>query len=349
MFQDDKIGIGWGRLAPMDEFGRFDGLKWTLDEAKAKIEFDAVSKAGANLVRVMPYGVWGKHPGGKKTYQFQPYVLDAVKDKWDLAIFNDYYFPIMKKIFALANDVGLTVLFDLFDNCQFHGAYAKYSPWFSNVQGLTSFYGKGADVYSKRWVSTMTLRYAAFDMIWGFGNEMENAAFPDFAKRVIFPYINLRKIPFSRLTYGATMKNTGAVDSIQDTVRKAVRNEFGLVAEKDIIQEDHGFSFTWGLSTWGSKPYRKLFSDDGCYTGKSLCDIRPGKGARPSAAEWGNLSLDILKKYPTSLGGRARLISFEHLPAGYSTGSLECKVAPIRAISAAYRARFGTWPKNYKS
>jgi len=361
MIQDDKCGIIYGDLCPMalDQHGRFDGKKFTLDEDGLRVELQAAANAGANAVRFLPdfTGVWGKHPGGKKS-QFQPCVLNAKETAWILGTYskdkgwipawNTYFFPIQDRIFQIANEAGLTVIYCLFEGCQFNSGARIWSPWYSNEQGITTFYDPKADIFSKPWVGTMTVRAARRDVILGFGNELENKAAPDFVERVIFPYLKIRKWSLSRVTLGATAKIVGAGDSIQDLIRKKVRDTFGLVMEKDVIQEDHGWPFTATLPLWGPKPYRKLYSDDGFYGGHSLCD-KSFKGVRPSATEWGKLSLDILKKYPAAASGRERLISFEHLPAGYSTGNLECKIAPIKAISTAYHNKWGVWPKNYKS
>jgi len=335
MIQDDKIGIVYGLMGLLQDdagFVKFDGKKWMLNETALKAHLEAIAKAGANAVRFLPWGVWGSHPGQKKAYQFQPYMLNQTTDKWDLSVFNNHYFPIVKRVFDIINGLNMTVVFPLFDNCQFHGGYRKWSPWFSNVQGLFSFYGADADKYTKRWVSTMTLRHAKNDVIWAFGNELENVACPAFVKRVIFPYIKLRNLDFNRLTYGATTK-VGSDDSIQDQVRLLVREAFGLKAEKNMMMEDHGFPFAASLPVWGKKPWRKIYSDDGFYGGKSLCDKRD-KGARPSAVEWWAKAAYILSHYPLSAPGRPRLISFEHLPGVYppNTG---CQVATIRSISGA--------------
>jgi hypothetical protein len=349
MFQDDKIGIGYGVLVPMalDQHGRFDGKKFTIDKAGLDVELKGAADAGANFVRCLPdfMGVWGKHPGGKKS-QFQPYVLNTKETAWILGKYNTYFFPIQDYIFARANNFGLTVLYDLFENCQFHGGYRVWTPWYSNEQGVTSFYGKNADPYSKPWVNTMMVRAARRDVILAFGNELENKAAPDFVERVIFPYIKLRKWPFDRLTYGATTKFSQGDSSVQHQLQIMVRDTFGVVAEKNIIMEDHGWPFTDSLIPW-VKDRRRIYSNDGFYFGHSPCD-KSFKGARPSAAEFGAMAKKILTKYPVSLGGRARLISFEHLPAGYSTGSLECKLAPVRAISKV-ATELGMKPKNYKA
>jgi hypothetical protein len=358
MFTDDKIGIGYGMLVPMalDQHGRFDGKTFTVDKPGLDLELESASKAGANFVRCLPdfMGVWGKHPGGKKS-QFQPYVLNTKQTAWILGKYNTYFFPIQDYIFGRANNFGLTVLYDLFENCQFHGGQRIWTPWYSNEQGVTSFYGKNADPYSKPWVSTMMVRAARRDVILGFGNELENKAAPEFVERVIFPYIKARKWPLGRMTLGATAKIVGSGDSIQDLIRKKVRATFGLVAEKDVIQEDHGWPFTATLPIWGNKPYCKCYSNDGTYLDPkdpraSKYDISGiGKGARPSAAAQGALAKVILTKYPASLGGRARLISLEHLPAGFSIATIKRKVEPVEAISEAYYKRFGVRPKNWRS
>jgi len=346
MMKDDKCGICFGRLCPMDEFGMFDGKKFTLDEAGFGVECDAAAHAGANIERFMAYGVWGPHKYKRKS-QFQPYVLDLKTNQWDLTKFNEYYFPMMRRILARAQAANMSIIFDLFDGCEFRGTESIWSPWAVNNQGIMNFYGKDADKYSREFFLKCISEFKDFDIIWSFGNEPENKGFPAMAERVILPIVKAKKLDFNRLAYGATTK-ISAKDSIQDRVRQLVRDKFGPAAEKCIIMPDHGWPFTASLPVWGKKPYRKLYSDDGCYTGASKCDIRVGKGARPSATQWGILAKSILTKYPAALGGRERLISFEHLPAGFSTGSLECKVAPIRAISKAYRNKFGKWPCNYK-
>jgi hypothetical protein len=346
MITDDKIGIGFGRLAPMDEFGSFDGTKFTLDEARLDKEDHAAANAGANFDHVFPYGVWGKHPGGKKDSQFQPYVLDTSRDKWDLSAFNSYYFPIMRRIFEIANGVNMSVIFDWFDNCQFHGDTKKWSPWISNVQGVETFYDTDADRYTRAWILRCLDAFAGLDVIWAFGNELDNQAFPEMAERIIIPIIKSKKLDFNRMTYGATTRIVSG-DSVQDLIRQAIGDQFGPVAEKNVIMEDHGWPFTDSLPVWGDRPWRKLYSDDGCYTGKSKCDTYSGQGARPSATEWGKMALDILKAYPAAVSGRERLISFEHLPAGGRSDNLDCQVETIKAISGAYRSRFGAWPSNY--
>jgi hypothetical protein len=385
MFQDDKCGIIYGDLCPMalDQHGRFDGKKFTLDEDGLRVELQVAADAGANAVRFLPdfTGVWGKHPGGKKS-QFQPYILNAKETAWVLGTYskdkgwtpayNTYFFPIQDRIFQIANEAGLTVIYCLFEGCQFNSGARIWSPWYSNEQGVTSFYEPKADVFSRPWVSTMMLRAARRDVILSFGNEINNQGSPDFVKRVIFPYLKLRKWDFNKLFYGATMMHMTYLGNHKyeekmyplEWIKGDLGDTFGDEAKLNTFREIHGCGgpiekddrpfgadVDQALSWWGKNPIRKVFSDDGCYLNDknaSKCDVRIGKGARPSAETWGAMAKMIFAKYPAAAGSRSKLINFEHLPAGFSTGSLECKVAPIKAISGAYRAKFGAWPKNYK-
>lgn len=336
MFKDDKVGIGYGMLGLFQDpaFVAFNGKAWTLDETFLKKHLKAMANAGANFVRVLPWGVWGPHKYGRRS-QFQPYVLNVDKNLWDLATFNAYYFPIVKRVFEIINGLNLTVLWDWFCNCQFHGGTRKWSPWYSNVQGITSFYGKDADKYTRRWLSTTILRYGYYDVIWGFGNELENRAAPDFVKRVIFPFIKAKNLPFDHLTYGATTKIV-AGDSNQDIIRNAVEDTFGKDAERSIFMEDHGWPFTASLPIWGKKPWRKIYSDDGYYDALDN---------RPSPTAWGAKAKFILTNYYSA--ARPQIISFEHLPPKGDHSKPEREAAAIRAISAAYKGKFRTWPTNY--
>jgi len=347
MLRDDKVGICFGRLAPMDEFGTFDGKKFNLDEARLGAECDAAADAGANIERFMAQAVWGPHPYGRRS-QFQPFVYDLKTKRWELEKRNDYYFPIMKRIVARNQASNKTTIISVFDGCELRGIASTFSPWVVNNQGVRTFYDPKADEYTGDFFRDCVSELKAYDIIWDF-NEPENAAYPAFFERVILPIVKEKKIPWTRLTYGATTKSEKP-NSVQDQVRTIVRDAYGRAAERTIIRPDHSFPFTESLKAL--EPYNTdLYSDDGCYLPPgltaSICDVRPGKGARPSARTWGKVSLAILKLHPIMAGVRGPLVYFEHLPAGFSIGDLLCWLAPIMAISASYRARFGCWPSNY--
>lgn len=352
MIQDDKAGIGFGRLDPMGQYGSFDGKTFHFDEKAGKTECDAVANAGGNYIHTMTHGVWNAHPGGRKS-QFQPFVLDTKTKRWSLRAngknnYNDYFFPTMKKIFKQHQDANLSTIFDLFNGCELRGIESAWSPWVVNNEGIHSFYEPAADEIIRDFFKDCISEFRGFDIIWS-ANETENRAYPGMFERVILPTARAKKIPWNRLSYGATTKML-TTDSNQDLVRQIVRNKYGKAAEKSILMPDHGFPFTKSLAFWGEMDWTAEYSDDGYYgngAGDSKCDVRPGKGARPSAKTWGKISLVILQTHPIAAVGRAPLIFICHLPAGFSTGDLACWLAPIEAIAASYRARFDRWPANY--
>lgn len=319
MFTDDKIRIGYGLMGLLQDdagFVTFDGKKWTFDADGFRAHIRKIKEAGADFVRTLAYGVWGSHPGQKKETQFQPYVLSG--DKWNLDKFNTYYFPIVEKAMTIINEEGIIIIFDLFDNCQFHGGYRKWSPWFNNVQGITSFYGKDADKYTKAWISTWIVRRdrKKFDIIFG-SNETENSAYPDFFKRIIVPYMKRGLLKPDRMTYGATTKIPDE-GSNQEKVRLIIRDTFGVAVERKIIMEDHGYPFTLSIPAWGKKPQEKLYSDDGLHP-------------RPLPSAWAARVKYILKYAGAD---RARFVNFEHLPDSYPI-DVALQVATIQAIKKA--------------
>lgn len=359
----DKCGIGWGRFVPMElsNYGSFDGTKFTLDEVGLDKEFRAVANAGANFVRVFPWGVWGNHPFGKRS-QFQPYVLDISRDKWDLSKFNGYYFPIMRRVFEIANSVNLSVMFCWFDACQFHGdSIKRWSPWANNVQDITRPEEKGADQYTRAWILKVLAEFGGYDALWSFGNEMIHASFPAFVSRVIVPIVRSKNLDFKRLTYGAHLtpypyegnheySRPADNPSVQDIVQGIFEDEFGLAAKMAVIRDAHGcggpceprdnerpYGETLDQALYTSKAaVRWLVSDDGVYNGNSLCDFDAQLRYRPAPATWGAMVRYVLGIHPNS--------NFEHIPNG---PDLACHIETFEAISQAYRDLFGKWPTNY--
>jgi hypothetical protein len=331
MLTDDKVGIVFGRLALMDEFGSFDGKVFKLDEKKALTECRAAKKAGANIVRTMGYGVWGEHKYGRKS-QFCPFMLGA-NNRWELDQRNAVYFDKLVRYFTIVNGEGLAVKYDLIDGCELRGLASTFSPWVINNQGVTEFYSKAADKFTVPYFEWCWDAFHKFDIIWSFGNEPENRGFPGMVKRVHLPFVKLHKIDTNRLSYGATTKPEIS-PSIQDQVRDVVRAELGMAASRNIVMPDHGFPFTTSVPITGKELCRKECSSDGYYFGHSACD-KSDKGARPSQGEWIAVVRRILTRYPISAPGRPRLWTFETLPAGFSTGTLACWMLALSAIRKA--------------
>jgi len=348
MLKDDKVGIIWGRYDPMDEYGRFDGKKFIFDDKQYDVEAKASSDAGANIAHHLAYAVWGARPEGSAS-QFQPFILNPKTKRWTLRKRNDYFLPILRKIASRNRTSNKTTMLSVFDGCELRGIASRFSPWVVNDEGVGSFYEPAADEFTAPLLRDCILELRGYDLIIDF-NEPENQAFPDFFRRVVMPVVEETKWPLKRLTYGATTKPK-IKPSIQDKVRAIVLKEWGRAADRTIIRPDHGFPHKESLTVL--EAYNTdMYSVDGTYLppspGASACDIQLGKGARPSPAAVRRVSLSILKAHPITAGGRSPLVYIEYLPAGFSTGNLVCWMAGIKAISSAYFATFGIWPKNYK-
>jgi len=338
-----KLTYGW--LCWSDEQAMLsrDAGVWTLHVERVREYLCGLANAGVDEVRILPYGVWGPRPDGILS-QFSPYV---VRDgKFDLSQFNDWYFPIMRRFIQAANEYGLRVRFVWFDNCQLHGKFKN--PWETNVQGVTSFYGKDADDHARAWIDRIILEFAGLDVSWAFGNETEDPEFVGMAKRVLIPAVRDHGLDPARLAYGACMtpvpwndaKQTYWGDStVQDLVRSEFAGAFGDAFAHQIEREVHGCGtstdrgsrFDQACNWWGGKhvgPFR--ISDDGTFNGASKCDREDDAHVRPSAEQW---------TATVNAGAGYNNIRYEHLPKG---GSLACQVATLRAI---YRAANGRWPE----
>lgn len=353
--------IIYGHLAMTDfSFGfvSFDGKTWALDEEAVKEHFCNISNAGASAVRILPYAVWEERPHGRKS-QFCPWVLGA-DNLWDLARFNEYYFPIMRRLFEIINSYNMTVWFPLFDNCQQQpGYWNKYSPWMHNSNGVSSFYDEAADKHCAAWVKRCFKEFSGLNMFWPWGNELaDRKPALEWTRRVIFPLIKELKIPYDRMTYGFTMGEVPYLGkgefadgpyTIQDTARKYFGMDFPPEKNKLLLLREVHKCGTLKLDDscpYGHRPAQAgywwgprravgpwLLSDDGVHE----CN-NPKDGGRPDAARW--------KAMATWALGLANYPSFEHLPEG---GDLDYQVGVIKAISKAYRDWHPKheWPENY--
>lgn len=328
-----------------------DGGAFTFDLKAWGQYCAAIANAGANAIRVLPYGVWGERAEGRKS-QFSPYVLEG--EKWNLGKWNPEYFTIMRKALEIANKYRLTVWFCWFDNCQLQkGTWTPMSPWMHNTQGITSFYEKGADKYCAAWVKKVIAEFGDLDIFWPWGNELNGDKTPAWARRVLFPLIKSLKIPYDRMTYGAVMddapylgegkfkdKATG-----QDIARKYFGEDFPPESNKfRLLREVHkcGTVKFDACTPFGKRPEQAAFwwgnkavgdfvlSDDGVKENWPSED-----GGRPDADRWGDMMARYLK-YKNA--------HFEHLPEG---GSLDYQVSVLRAMSEAYKAKHGKYPSNY--
>jgi hypothetical protein len=336
-----KLTYGW--LCWSDDAAMLsrDAGTWTLHVEPVREYLCAIANAGADEVRVLPYGVWGSRPDGLLS-QFSPY---AIRDgRFDLATFNPDYFRIMRRIIEAANEYGLRVRFALFDNCQLAGNYKN--PWETNVQRIASFYGPDADRYSRAWIERVVLEFSGLDVSYALGNETTDPEFVGMARRVLIPIVRELGLKPERLYFGATMTRVPVVgdaydldapSTVQDLVRSEFAGAFGDDFAHKITREVHGCGAFLGIGTfadqaanwWAGKPVGPFeLSDDGEWAGASLCDREDAGHVRPSAEQWtATIKATLCKN-----------VSYEHLPKG---GNLACQVQTLRAM---YRAIYGRWP-----
>ena len=342
--------------------------KWTLDEDAVNRLFCDVANAGATGIRVIPYNPWNAHPHGLSS-QFQPYIMSPDRAKFDLAHFNGWYFPIVRKYIEIAKKYGMTAWFALGDNCQFAGDYKKWSPWSSNTQGIGTFYESKAWPFVKAWFEKCLAEFAGLGVCWAWGNETNDPRMVDLVKTAILPVIRAKGLDLKNMAYGATMKEVdykpmpeGWVPTPEqprwdyypgmagtlDWLKKLVGDEMGDAAKFSIWKEVHSIGgkgypnipnrlhqalYWWARTSAGAARIRIWLSNDGVFDGNSECDVEIGGGVikrRPSAARMAEI-VGITMKYSNDF-------TYEHLP---KTKDIVCITATLKAM---YKAMTGKDP-----
>lgn len=333
----------------------FDGKSWALNEISTNQLYCAVANGGADSQRLLPWGVWGARPFGIRS-QFAPYVFSG--ERFDLSRWNDFYWPIVRRVIEIARSYEIKTWWCFGDNCQFHGAYRRWSPWVTNVNGVSTLWERAAHPFFKAMIEKSLAELGSLGVGWCWGNEMEAAHFQELAKAAIFPFLSSGQIAPENCTYGATMKsvpyvfnpetgkweyagNAGVLDQVKEDVGAA----FGDAAKLAIWKEVHGCggkgypavpNRLHQALTWWARPKDNgihiWLSDDGVWDGDSACDFETATDhRRPSAARWDNIVAES-KYYGNSF-------VFEHLPKG---GDVACQKATMKAI---YRALNGKDPE----
>jgi hypothetical protein len=340
-----------------DRFIRRESGTWALDEDALHDHLLAISDAGANALRIMPWGVWGPRPDGRAS-QFQAYALAG--DKWNLGEWNDYYFPIVRRVVEIANGCGLRVIFDYLDQCE---AGNQYSPWWNNTQNVDGFYDPRSYPFVKAFMLKAFDALAGLNIMHSFGNEMTNRAAIELFRHTFVPLKQERNIPSAACNFGGMLERVpydpvtgfyGGPTNVQDLIRggpfeeafgeaekfKVTRNVHSCGARMEIGSEWHQ-AVTW----WARKPPAfnigpVIVSDDGEWLGASPCDRVLYNGqwqVRPSAEQWA-ATMDATFAVADNF-------SFEHCPKSFSVA---CQVATFRAMAEAYKRRFGSYPQNWR-
>lgn len=331
--------------------------KWMLNEVGANELFCAVANAGATGIRVLPWAPWEAHPYGLSS-QFQPYRMNVDRTKFDLAAFNDYYFPLARRFIEIAKKYGLTTWFVLGDNCQFAGNYDRWSPWSNNAQGIGTFYESKAFPYFKKWFEKCIDEFAGLGVCWAWGNETNRPQMVDLARAAILPVVKARNLDFTKMTYGATMEEVDylpppaadqypGIAGTLDWLKKLVGDTLGDKAKLSIWKEVHSIggkgypkvpnrlhqALYWWART-ANNGIRIWLSNDGVFDGNSTCDVEQDGAVtkrRPSTERMAEI-VQITMAY-------ANDFTYEHLP---KTKDLVCITATLRAM---YRAMTGKDPE----
>ncbi|MFA5379483.1 MAG: hypothetical protein WC455_27245, partial [Dehalococcoidia bacterium] len=306
--------IGYSHICLTDPrfgFTEYKDGKWSLIDngEPLKKHLSAIANAGANGLRLIPYSVWQEHEG--KRSQFCPWVFDESTQKWDLSQFNDYYWPIMRKVVEIANACRLSVWFAWIDHCQFQkGWWNAYSPWIWNIQKIASAYDDKAGVFVQAFMRRSIDEFKGQAVYWHLGNEVMDARMPDFAYKYMFPVIKAKAISLDRIgagggrklhDYFGNGKYADKPNTIQDITRKRFGAFFGEDKKKLMVREVHGvgdyvddyrkFGDDIAEAVWlwakDHQPEHVVLGDwfadtDGQKKGDSKCD-KDTDGARPSA------------------------------------------------------------------
>jgi hypothetical protein len=300
----DKCWLIYGLICALGgpRYFSFNGTTWTFNSAEYRKHMKAVSEAGANAVRHLPYGGvwWTADRGYGKKGQLSPFTFVSEASGWNLSSWNETFFDLMRDVIEIENSLGMTTFYALSDNCEYAGAYKQYSPWVSNTHGIHSIYEAAAYPHFQAFIQKCQSEFAGLDVMWPLGNEMHNPAFRnlvsgtthDHTGGAVFPLIESSALDPNKLTYGADMFPDMAFlgpgnyeehpPTVQDLVKSDVGAEFGDPAKLNIYKEIHGCGKNDILSSAAEFPYspyghrvgqacawwktsliRKIFSDDG--------------------------------------------------------------------------------------
>ena len=384
---NDYMWIIWSRLTILGT-AKHQIIEYVKGKFRLKREdwrdwLKAISNAGANAFRIMPYAFW-KYESGDPDLpmqkRFQPYYFDPVKRKWDLARFNDYYFPILRTMLEDAKAARMVCWFSLFDNCQNHNKFP--TPWKNNLQGIKRFYQDWE--YTKFWIDKVLQEFKCLPVVYELGNEISaDGVSMEVAKewgiRVIH-YLLENGIAPENICLGATFPD---IKYTPEDTKKPFKAKYrnlsaelkksyvfrpdnkygGEHAKKAVFRPAHrcldqkteddkkfpktGIMLRGVLHWFGGKPKGSdpslVYSDDGTRYGGPSCDqdLQNNK-IRPGIEKWNN-GLDLIFSYNPRRGK----VAIEHLPSKKAT--LDCQVEILNFISERYKKKYGKFPRNKRN
>jgi hypothetical protein len=323
----------WGVVTFADRVFHFNKKKW-------RDKIDKISTVGGNMVRVLPYSLYGT-PSIEQV--FCPWQFDYSTNRFDLDKFSDNYFDIVSEAAALASTVqpdgpNVSLWYELFDDCGFRPEVIHLQPWTQNIQGISTMYDDTLQVY--RYVEEVIRRLAG-RVKMGLGNELNmnigvmqpawkgtrmfGRIFSMFktAGVEIFSYGTCVNVPGEEANYSALKGMQGDAEIVLG-VNEMIR----------ITRPVHNIALGGAYILkpcywWGHNAHAAIFSDDG---------VHP----RPGAVMWQDMVRYILDNYDANsnlfgMAGKVR-VGFEHCA---KTEDWNYEASIISAIAQEIEKNFG--------
>lgn len=375
LFAADRAGLavswlgvfssGWAPVKAGWEGGCITAGDFDRDRFKAFIH--QARREGANAFRLFPYEAkW------VTSYErmFSPVLWNSEKKAWDLSAWNEKYFLALDDLIEICEANRIVVWYSLFDNCQHHPGRPKaMTPWQNNTQGLANYFTSTAE--AKKWIEKIVGRYGN-RIKYEIGNELcVRPGTPPLSAGTWLAQMAdalLRSgVPPESICWGAEPIGTYAegkftIDTdrdltvlasralsrmpdpsapgktynearVQDRIYCAIHNIGVYPAD----QKDERIA----VQSWGNTRTRKGFlSDDGQSEGHSVLNCeQDGSWRRGNYKE----TFDTSEYIHRNDGGREWKWIIESLPSNTAPPAW---LDNIRAMAAAYHARFGSWPEN---
>lgn len=317
----------------------------------------ASAHAGANGIRILPYAPWRKDGGPiPAEYLFCPYTLND-NGKWNLDIWNDEYFAVLRQVIQIAKEYNLTIWFSLFDNCQFHRGCSVMVPWSNNIHGTKGYLNDLPR--SLTWVRK-AVSVLGTKVFYEIGNELtprDGMSVGATAEWAIAMFFELKAlgVPEKNICWGAILAanykdgiweddrprnlQTQILTKLKDDEEKveAFRAMHGVgVAYEDKDGQIFPASYCgeWALQWWGgAHSGRGFLSDDGVRNGASETD-KTEFYRRPSPEQWHRVALRIFERD----GGKKFRWVIERLPEVFD---IPIAIPALKAIAKAHRDRYG--------
>ncbi|HNX98277.1 MAG TPA: hypothetical protein PKK12_11400 [Candidatus Aminicenantes bacterium] len=197
--------VGWVGVVLRDVAG-----KWYIVQSEVRRWWRAAANAGANAVRVHWFAV---DPDNDRANSITPWLWDAAAQAWDLSKPDpEYYSTVLRGLYDLAVESGLTFWFCLTDQCGQKESNAANTPMRNNVQGITGgLFRREMYPYLREHVRRCLAVLPTSDrfpdgrptVVLECGNEIIGNGAAEMVEAVIAPELAAIKLPGDQISIGA--------------------------------------------------------------------------------------------------------------------------------------------------